>query len=78
MGTKNPLIDFEDLTVAERIQLAEDLWDSVEPESPEIALTPAQAAELDARLEQLRRCPDSGESWEVVRDRLYRCLRRQE
>lgn len=78
MGTKNPLIDLEALTVAERIQLAEDLWDSVEPESPEIALTPAQAAELDARVEQLRRCPDSGESWAVVRDRLYGCLRRHE
>lgn len=78
MGTKNPLIDLEALTVAERIQLAEDLWDSVEPESPEIALTPAQAAELDARLEQLRRCPDSGESWAVVRHRLYGCLRRHE
>jgi putative addiction module component (TIGR02574 family) len=72
------LVDFEDLTVAERIQLAEDLWDSVDPGSPEIALTPAQAAELDERLEQLRRSPESGESWEAVRDRLYGCLRRQE
>jgi len=78
VGAKRALIDLEDLTVAERIQLAEDLWDSVEPDSPEIALTPAQAAELDARLEELRRCPDSGESWEVVRDRLYDCLRRRD
>jgi len=78
VGAKRALIDLEDLSVAERIQLAEDLWDSVDPESPEIPLTPAQVAELDKRLEQLRRNPDSGESWEVVRERLYGCLRRQE
>ena len=78
MGAPNPLIDLEKLTVAERIQLAEDLWDSIAPDSPELALTPAQAAELDARLEQLRRSPNSGESWEGVRDRLHRSLRRGE
>jgi len=78
VGAKRPPIDFEDLTAAERIQLAEDLWDSVDPDSPEIALTPVQAAELDRRLEELRRCPGSGESWEIVRDRLYDCLRRQD
>lgn len=78
VGAKHPLIDLEDLTVAERIQLAEDLWDSVDPESPELTLTSAQVAELDKRLEQLRRNPDSGEPWEVVRDRLYGCLRREE
>ncbi len=78
MGARHPLFNFENLSVAERIQLAEDLWDSVAPDSPELALTPAQAAELDARLEQLRRSPNSGESWEVVRDRLRRGLRRGE
>lgn len=76
MGGRRPLIDFEDLSVAERIQLAEDLWDSVEPDSPEIAVTPAQAAELDRRVEELRRCPGSGETWEIVRDRLYGFLGR--
>lgn len=78
MGARRPLIDFEDLSVAERIQLVEDLWDSIEPESPEIALTPAQIAELDARLEQLRLNPSAGEPWEVVRDRLHGCLRGRE
>jgi putative addiction module component (TIGR02574 family) len=76
VGGRRPLIDFEDLSVAERIQLAEDLWDSVEPDSPEIAVTPAQAAELDRRVEELRRCPGSGETWEIVRDRLYGFLGR--
>jgi len=78
VGARHLLFDFANLTVAERIQLAEDLWDSIARDSPELGLTSAQAAELDARLEQLRRSPNSGESWEVVRDRLRRGLRRGE
>ena len=44
--------DFSKLSVAERIQLAEDLWDSI-PESTDVPLTDAQKTELDRRLEDL-------------------------
>ena len=69
--------DFSKLSVAERIQLAEDLWDSI-PEAADIPLTEAQKAELDRRLEDLERDPDAGEPWEVVRARLYGRLTRGE
>ncbi len=69
--------DFSKLSVAERIRLAEDLWDSI-PESADIPLTDAQKAELDRRLEDLDRHPDLGESWEVVRARLRGRLTRGE
>ena len=69
--TKNTIFDFSGLTAAERIQLAEDLWDSVAPETREVSLTPAQEAELDWRLEDLERNPGSGEPWEDVRARLH-------
>ena len=69
--------DFSKLSVAERIQLAEELWDSI-PESAEISLTDAQRAELDRRLEDLEQHPDAGEPWEVVRARLYARLKRGE
>jgi putative addiction module component (TIGR02574 family) len=69
--------DFSKLSVAERIQLAEDLWDSI-PESADIALTDVQKAELDRRLEDLAQHPDEGEPWEVVRARLYGRLKRGE
>ena len=69
--------DFSKLSVAERIQLAEELWDSI-PESADISLTDAQKAELDRRLEDLERHPDAGEPWEVVRARLYARLKRGE
>lgn len=69
--------DFSKLSVAERILLAEDLWDSI-PEAADIPLTEAQKAELDRRLEDLERDPDAGEPWEVVRARLYGRLARGE
>ena len=62
--------DFSKLSVAERIQLAEDLWDSIAAETGELPLTEAQAAELDRRLAALERDPEAGESWAVVRERI--------
>ena len=67
-------LDISKLTVAERIQLAEDLWDSVAAETGELPLTDAQVAELDRRLADLAREPDAGESWEVVRARIEQRL----
>ena len=67
-----PHPDFGDLTVAERIQLAEDLWDSVR-EAPEVLeLTEAQRAELDRRLAAHRADPDSAIPWAVLREELLR------
>ena len=74
----NTVFDFSKLSVAERIQLAEDLWDSIPPEGADIPLTEAQKAELDRRLDDLERDPDAGEPWEVVRARLHERLKRGE
>jgi len=74
----NTEFDFSKLCIAERIQLAEDLWDSIPTDAAEIPLTEAQKAELDRRLEELEHDPDAGESWEVVRARLYDRLKRGE
>jgi putative addiction module component (TIGR02574 family) len=76
-GMRHVEFDFSKLSVAERIQLAEDLWDSI-PESADIPLTDAQRAELDRRLDDLEQHPDSGEPWEAVRARLYGRLKRGE
>ena len=74
---RNVEFDFSKLSVSERIQLAEDLWDSI-PEAADLPLTDAQKAELDQRLEDLEQHPDAGEPWEVVRARLYGRLKRGE
>ena len=67
-------LDISRLTLDERIQLAEDLWDSVAAETGELPLTEAQVAELDRRLAELARDPDAGESWQAVRGRVEQRL----
>jgi putative addiction module component (TIGR02574 family) len=64
------------LSPAERIQLAEDLWDSVaaDPDSAP-PLTEAQRAEIERRLADHVRNPDSAASWEDVRARLLSRIR---
>jgi putative addiction module component (TIGR02574 family) len=63
-------LDITSLSAAERIQLAEDLWDSVAAETGGLPLAVAQQTELDRRLADLRRDPGAGDSWETVRARI--------
>ena len=67
-------IDLRGLSVSERMQLVEDLWDSIAPETGELPLTEAQTLELERRLAEMERDPESGETWEVVRARIERRL----
>jgi len=51
-----PAIDIDKLTPDERLQLIEELWDSLSAEERDaIPLTAEQEAELDRRLEALER-----------------------
>ena len=64
--------DFLDLSVAERIQLAEDLWDSIATENPEAAaLTPTQLQEIQIRLDAHEQDPSSAVPWTQVRSELF-------
>lgn len=68
----NPDFDFGHLSPAARIQLAQDLWDSLTPEEvdAELPLAPEQTAELDRRLADLDEHPEAGVPWEQVRAEL--------
>jgi putative addiction module component (TIGR02574 family) len=70
--SNHPLLKVEisQLSIAERIQLAEDLWDSILDRQDEVQLDPAQQQELDRRLEQHRQDPAAGSTWETVKQRL--------
>ncbi|HEX5723899.1 MAG TPA: GNAT family N-acetyltransferase [Longimicrobiaceae bacterium] len=59
------------LSEAERIQLAQDLWDSIPAESDALALSEEQIAELDRRLAEHEADPASAISWEEARARLH-------
>lgn len=58
------------LSVAERIQLVEDIWDSVAAFPDDVPLTEAQKTELDRRLQAYRQNPDEGISWEELKAQL--------
>jgi len=55
------------LPATERLQLLEQLWDSLHDNPATLELTEAQRVELDARLEDLERNPDAGRPWREVR-----------
>lgn len=63
-------VNISQLSVAERIQLAEDLWDSIAEQQEELPLSEAQQKELDRRLENYQQNPTNGSSWEEVKKRL--------
>lgn len=64
------LSDILQLTIAERIQLAEDIWDSVATFPEAIPLTDAQKKELDRRLQAYAKNPNEGLSWDELKDQL--------
>jgi len=64
--------ELRSLLVAERIQLVEDLWDSIAEDSGSLQLTDAQRAELDRRLDDFEAAPGAGDSWEEVKRKLPR------
>ena len=63
-------VEISQLSIAERIQLAEDLWDSILEQSAELPLTEVQQQELDRRLERYQQNPAVGSTWEEVKQRL--------
>jgi putative addiction module component (TIGR02574 family) len=63
----SPIFDFSHLSPEERIQLAEELWDSLE--TADLPVSEDLGAELDRRLERHRQDPGRGRPAEdVLRD----------
>jgi putative addiction module component (TIGR02574 family) len=58
------------LPLPARIELVEELWDSIAADSKDLELTEAQASELDRRLAAHDAAPEEGELWSDLRDRL--------
>ncbi len=55
------------LSVAERLQLVEDIWNSIAADVEREPLTAAQQQEIDRRLAAHRANPDAAVPWEQVR-----------
>lgn len=74
MGTVN-MKEISQLTVEERIQLVEDIWDSIAVSPGNLELTEAQKQELDSRLEEYERDESPGESWKDVKAEIQAKIR---
>ena len=58
------------LSVQDRIVFVEDIWDSIANVPESVELTEAQRKELDRRLEEYHKNPETGSPWEDVKSRL--------
>jgi len=73
MPTPTATAEYMKLSVSERIQLVEDIWDSIAAEAPPntVELSQAQKAELHRRVAAHRADPSTAVPWEQVRSKLF-------
>lgn len=62
--------DTLDLSIPERIQLVEDIWDTIAAEADSVELTAEEKKIVDERLAAYHRNPELGSPWEEVLKRL--------
>lgn len=62
--------DILELSIAERIQLVEDIWDSIAKSPESLPLSEEQKTELDKRLAAYHNDPGKGSPWNIVRERI--------
>lgn len=58
------------LSIPERIQLVEDIWDSIANEKDAVELSEEEKRIIDERLETYHRNPEVGSPWEEVYKRI--------
>lgn len=74
--TMNDLSELVRLSVAEPIQLVEDLWDSIAADPVSLPpLSEVQVAEIERRIAEHERNPDAARPWTEVRERLWSTYR---
>jgi putative addiction module component (TIGR02574 family) len=56
-----------DMPLAERVELAQAIWESIARNPESVPLTEAQREELDRRLDEYERNPNEGSSWESIK-----------
>lgn len=62
------------LSLAEKLQLVEDLWDNIAQDAAAQPISPELERELQQALEEYRLNPDEGENWDTVKAEILRAL----
>ncbi|HEX7152969.1 MAG TPA: addiction module protein [Thermoanaerobaculia bacterium] len=65
-----PLDRIFELPAAERVEIAQQIWESVFDHPEAVPLTAAQKAELERRWRAFEQNPEEGESWDEVKKSL--------
>ena len=64
------LSDILQLTIAERIQLVEDIWDSIAVLPEAVSLTETQRQKLERRLQAYAHNPEEGIAWDELKEQM--------
>lgn len=62
--------EIRSLPIAQRLDLVEQIWNSIVEDERAFELTPAQQAELDRRIAAHDAAPERGKPWEDVKQQL--------
>jgi len=60
-----------DLTISDKLQLVEDLWDSIAETPEQVPIYDWQKKELDIRKESYQYNSSARTSWEIAKQRIY-------
>jgi len=63
-------LGIDKLSLAQRILLVEEIWDSIAAQADELPITDAQKKDVERRLAAYHKNPNAGSSWEEVKARL--------
>ena len=69
-----PAMNLGDLTVEERLELLEEVWDSLSRTPESLPLTDTQREELDRRLDEIEGGDVTGIPWDQVLEQIRRRL----
>ena len=69
---KITVTDSLNLSIPERIQLVEEIWDTIAAEADAVELTEEEKRIIDERLEAYHRDPKAGFPWEEVYQRIIK------
>ena len=67
---KQTATDTLNLSIPERIQLVEDIWDTIAAEADRVELTEEEKKVIDERLKAYHQNPNLGSPWEDIFKRI--------
>ncbi|MBU4451111.1 MAG: addiction module protein [Actinobacteria bacterium] len=67
---KQTATDTLNLSIPERIQLVEDIWDTIAAEADRVELTEEEKKVVDERLKMYHQNPNLGSPWEDIFNRI--------